>query len=80
MTISAGPAANAVTMKRIGITLWNHIGRAGFTAIRKAVTVWIDSAHTIDTYTSGRKIFWFTGRPVYFEYRYQKPTTLFRIR
>jgi hypothetical protein len=27
--ISAGPAANAVAMKRIGIMLWNHIGRAG---------------------------------------------------
>jgi len=31
------------------------------------VTVWIDSAHTIDTYTSGMKIFSFTGLPVYFE-------------
>ena len=39
--ISAGPAANAVAMKRIGIMLWNHIGRAGIVAIRKAVTVWM---------------------------------------
>ena len=49
MMISAGPAAKAVAMKRIGIMLWNHIGRDGLVASRKAVTVWIDSAQTMDT-------------------------------
>ena len=60
--------------------LWNHIGRAGLVASRKAVTVWMLSAQTIERYTSGMKIFLFTGLPVYLEYRYQKPTTKFRIR
>jgi hypothetical protein len=49
MMISAGPAANAVAMKRIGIMLWNHIGRDGMVASRKAVTVWMLNAQTIET-------------------------------
>jgi hypothetical protein len=46
--IRHGPAANAVVMKRIGIMLWCHIGRAGMVAIRKAVTVWMLSAQTME--------------------------------
>ena len=67
--ISAGPAANAVTMKRIGITVWNHIGRAGIVAIRKAVTVWMDSAQTIAMNTSGMNHFLLIGVPVYLHHR-----------
>ena len=69
MMISAGPAANAVVMKRIGIMLWNHIGRAGMVEIRKAVTVWIDSAQTIATQTSGMNHFRLIGAPVYLHHR-----------
>ena len=47
--ISDGPAANAVVMKRIGIMSWCHIGRAGMVLIRKAVTVWMLKAQTMET-------------------------------
>ena len=52
-------------MNRMGIMLWNHIGLAGIVAIRKAVTVWILSAQTIEMKTSGMKNRLLTSPPTY---------------
>src|SRR5512134_4142871 len=58
-----GPAANAVVMNFIGIIEWNHMGLEGMVFTRNAVTVWMESAQTIEMYTSGMYIFLLTSWP-----------------